>query len=74
MSLKPTWAVYHRLGKQIASELDPNCTFQEIGDLLGISKQRAYHEAMVALGKIVYQLKKHYCDDRGLMMQPKRGQ
>lgn len=62
MALKPSWSVYHQLGKETAKELDAFHTFEQIGDEFGITKQQAYHEAMVALGKLVYQLKKIYCD------------
>lgn len=63
MALKPSWAVYHQLGEEAASKLDPNYTYEQIGTALGISKQKAYHEAMVALGKVVYQLKKVFSAD-----------
>lgn len=57
MALRPTWAVYHQLGEELSKQLNPNCTYEEIGASLGISKQKAYHEAMVALGKLAYQLR-----------------
>ncbi len=58
MAFKPTWAFYHRLGEQYAAHLQPNYSFAEIGREIGVSKQKAYHECMVALGKLVYGLKK----------------
>lgn len=57
MALRPSWKRYHRLGEEVARELDTNYNYQQIGDSLGISKQKAYHEAMVALGKLAYQLR-----------------
>ena len=57
MTRKPTWLEYHLLGEKTAQDLDAGFTFQEIGDELGMSKQQAYHECMVALGKLVYRLK-----------------
>ncbi len=58
MALRPSWEVYHRLGEEMSRHLKPNYTYEEIGACLGVSKQKAYHEAMVALGKLAYQLKK----------------
>lgn len=63
MALKPSWSVYHGLGVEVASMLSPNYSYEQIGAELGISKQKAYHEAMLALGKVVYQLKKTYSAD-----------
>ncbi len=63
MSIRPSWEVYHQLGEKFCQHLEPNFTFQEIGDNLGISKQKAYHECMVALGKLVYGLRKLVLDD-----------
>lgn len=60
MALRPSWAVYHQLGVTISRHLDPNHTYEEIGAAVGLSKQQAYHEAMVALGKVAYQLKQQF--------------
>jgi len=57
MALRPSWEVYHRLGEQVSKDLEPNCTYEEIGASMGTSKQKAYHETMVALGKLVYALR-----------------
>ncbi len=57
---KPTWKEYHRLGVETSKQLESKYTYEDIGRMLGLTKQKVYHEAMVALGKIVYQLKKHY--------------
>lgn len=60
MPVKPSWNSYHKLGEQIAVNIEPVRTFAEIGRTLGISKQKAYHECMVALGKVAYQAKKKF--------------
>ncbi len=58
MALKPSWQVYHDLGKELAPSLTSNYTYDEIGAELGVSHQRAYHLCMVALGKLAYGMKK----------------
>jgi hypothetical protein len=62
MALRPSWKRYHRIGEEVARELDANYTYQQIGDSLGISKQKAYHETMVALGKLAYQFRANLGD------------
>ena len=59
MVFKPSWQVYHDLGKELAPHLSANYTFEEIGAELGVSRQRAYHLCMMALGKLAYGLKKN---------------
>ncbi len=58
MALKPNWSAYYRLGVDLSKHLEGVSTFAEIGVELGVSKQRAYHECMVALGKLAYGLKR----------------
>ena len=58
MKQRANWQTYHRTGEQFARLLSPHDSFKKIGDHLGCTKQKAYHEAMVALGKLVYRLRK----------------
>jgi hypothetical protein len=63
MALKPTWEVYLRLGEQYGRELEPIHTFDAIAADLGTTRQRIYHETYVALGKLVYALRKQLASD-----------
>lgn len=58
MALRANWETFHKLGEEIARDVEPVATFEEIGRSLGISKQQAWHLCMVALGKLAYQLRK----------------
>lgn len=59
--MKPlTFDDYHKLGEQVAKELEPRASYRKIGDELGLTKQRAWHIAMVALGKVAHQLRRTY--------------
>ncbi len=60
MAVKPSWEYYHRIGEEVSKQLEANHTYKEIGAALGIPKQKAYHETMVALGKLTYRLRKKY--------------
>lgn len=57
---RPSFNEYHRLGETVSRELEGHCSFREIGAAIGISKQRAWHIGMVALGKVAYQLREQY--------------
>lgn len=54
---KPGWVTYYDLGVSVSRQLPAHKTFVEIGAALGITKQNAYTEAMVALGKLCYRLR-----------------
>ena len=58
MAVRANRQVLYDLGVEYSQILEPDCTYQAIGDALGISKQMAYHICMVALGKLVYSMKK----------------
>ena len=57
--LKAGWQVYHDLGVELMNSgtLHTHATLDEIGEYLGITKQMAYHEVAVALGKLAYRLR-----------------
>ena len=50
---------YHRLGEEIAKEIDGIASFSQIGRKIGLTKQRTWHVTMVALGKFVHRMRKH---------------
>lgn len=51
---------YHRIGETVAPQLDAHASYREIGDRLGLTKQRTWHIAMVALGKLAHGLREQY--------------
>jgi hypothetical protein len=55
----PGWATFHDIGWVYHRRLPKHASFHEIGRQLGVSKQNAYHECMVALGKLIYLLAVH---------------
>jgi len=56
--LQPSWSVFHALGEEFAPRLEPYCTYEQIGKEIGTTKQMAYHEAVVALGKLIFNMRK----------------
>lgn len=53
---KPGWQTYYTIGHRAQKRLPKFKTLEEIGQELGISKQNAYTETLVALGKFLYHL------------------
>ena len=54
----PSWNQFYRLGLEAARHLVPQESYAEIGRHYGCRKQKIYAEAMIALGKVVYRLRK----------------
>lgn len=54
---KAGWLTYHQLGAEVARQLPKHCTLEKLGQAIGTSKQNAYHESVVALGKVCYRLR-----------------
>lgn len=54
---EPTVRELHRLGTQMMKELDTVATLDEIGRELGLTRQNAYHEVALTLGKFVWRLR-----------------
>lgn len=54
----PCWSTYYDLGVEMNKLLPHYCTLPELGRQLGVSRQRAYIETVVALGKLVYHARK----------------
>lgn len=66
MAFKPTWEFYLRLGEQYGRDLESVDTFEHMAAVLGTTRQRVYHETYVALGKLVYCLKRQLSRDIAL--------
>ncbi len=60
--MRPSWQTYHALGAPLMKVLPPHQSLNEIGRTFGISKQMAYHECAVALGKIVFKMRQQIPD------------
>lgn len=54
----PGFVTYYTIGVRAGKRLPAFSTFQQVGDSLGISKQQAYTECAVTLGKFLYRLVK----------------
>jgi hypothetical protein len=55
------WTTIYRIGCAMNARIDHYNTLQEIADELGITKQNAYTETVVALGKLVCELSRRLC-------------
>lgn len=53
----PTWSERYKLGVELSKSLDPVRTFEEVGAELGITKQNAYTETVLALGTLGWRLR-----------------
>jgi hypothetical protein len=64
--LTPNWFTYHDLGVQInnACVLPEGMSLAEIARRMGTTKQRMYHEYVVALGKLAFRLREMHPDWR----------
>jgi hypothetical protein len=58
MATKPTTETYYWLGKEVADLLEPEQSFEEISSSLGCTRQKAHKDCMMALGKLVYRLRR----------------
>ena len=58
MLRKPSWQSYHNLGEFVAPKLPVQDSYTNIAKHFGCRKQKIYHEAMVALGKVIYRCRK----------------
>jgi hypothetical protein len=58
MATKPTTETFYWLGKEAAELLEPERSFEEISAELGVTRQKAHKDCMMALGKLVYRLRK----------------
>jgi hypothetical protein len=56
--LKPTWDTYYELGTRLMPLIPAHRSLEECGREFGISKQNAYTEVAIALGKVAYRLRR----------------
>lgn len=56
----PTWSQCYRLGVALAPQMEHKMTLQEVADELGITRQNAYTESVVALGKLVFLIRRRW--------------
>lgn len=54
---EPTVRELYRLGARMAKELEAVATLDEIGRELGVTRQNAYTEVVVTLGKFVWRVR-----------------
>ena len=55
---RPCPSTFHALGVKASTMLPVDCTYGQIAKRFKISKQRAYYECMVALGRLVFAIGK----------------
>lgn len=51
---KPSWSVCYRIGVEYQRRLHPRYTLEEVGSAFGLTKQNAYTATVLALGKLIY--------------------
>lgn len=56
MAAKPSFIELYRLGSRVSKQLEKFCTLEEMAEELGITRQNAYTESVVTLGKLVHAL------------------
>jgi hypothetical protein len=54
---RPCWNTFYWLGVEANNLLEPVHSYVEIGRAFGVTKQNAFTECMVALGKVVFALR-----------------
>jgi hypothetical protein len=55
---RPTWSQAYRLGVQINKEMDHYMTLEQVARELGITKQNAYTETVLAIGTLAWMVRK----------------
>lgn len=53
----PSWSQRYRLGVELNKQMEHFATLQEVADELGITKQNAYTETVLALGTLILLLR-----------------
>jgi hypothetical protein len=48
----PNWTTRYKIGAALSKHMDPCCTLEELGAELGVTKQNAYTESVLALGTL----------------------
>ena len=62
--MRPTWNTYYDLGVKLMPLVPAHRSLEECGRAFGITKQNAYTEVAVALGKLAYRLREAVPDWR----------
>lgn len=57
----PTWTQRYKLGARVNQDMDHYCTLEELGQALGVTKQNAYTESVLALGTLVWAVCERLC-------------
>jgi len=57
---KPSWTQAYRLGVSLNREIEHACTLDCLGAELGITRQNAYTESVLALGKLAWALRSRF--------------
>ncbi len=68
----PTWRQRYLFGVALSQHLEPVCTLEEIGAELGITKQNAYTESVLALGRLGWLLRERLGVPPGTRIQRPR--
>lgn len=56
----PTWSQCYRLGAALSPQMEHNMTLDAVANELGITRQNAYTESVVALGKLVILIRRRW--------------
>ena len=67
MAAQPSFMELYRLGARISKQLETFCTLEEVAAELGITRQNAYTETVIALGKLVYALHRKGWGSRAIL-------
>jgi hypothetical protein len=66
----PTWSQCYRIGAALAPQIEHNMTLQEVADELEITRQNAYTESVVALGKLVLLIRRRWRIPANVVLNP----
>lgn len=55
---RPSWTSYYWLGVEASKSLTPHKSYVEIAQATGLTKQNAFTACMLALGKVVFELRR----------------
>jgi hypothetical protein len=51
---RPCWSTYYQLGVELNKRMPAFRTWEQVGALLNVTKQNAYTQGVVALGKLAF--------------------
>ena len=64
--LRPNRDVFKAIGEKISKQLPAARSYKQVGELIGVSAQNARHETCIALGKLVWMMRRD-ADENGYM-------